>query len=209
MEVNVDLQPELGLSVTEAARRAQLISVTIATIAELGYRKATFARIKERAGLSSTRIIGYHFGTKAGLLQAVVTTVLGIKEKFLADRAAGTADRAEMLRAHIETEVAFLRDCPECVKVLREVAANADDPDGWSVAGPMLKDFQAGQFERLLRQAQRERAFGKFDPKVMARTIMHAIDGAAEAYAADPSLDLDAYAAELVQIFTRAVTPAR
>lgn len=209
MEVNVDLQPELGLSVTEATRRAQLISVTIATIAELGYRKTTFARIKERAGLSSTRIIGYHFGTKAGLLQAVVTTVLGIKEKFLADRAAGTADRGELLRAHIETEVAFLRDCPECVKVLREVAANADDPDGWSVAGPMLKDFQAGQFERLLRQGQRERAFGKFDPVVMARTIMHAIDGAAEAYAADPSLDLDAYASELVQTFTRAVTPAR
>ncbi|WP_236796198.1 TetR/AcrR family transcriptional regulator [Amycolatopsis sp. GM8] len=204
MQVQVDLQPELGLSVTEAARRAQLISVTIAAIAELGYRRTTFARIKERAGLSSTRIIGYHFGTKAGLMQAVVTTVLGMKEKFLQERAGGTADRGEMLRAQIETEVAFLRDCPECVKVLREVAANADDPDGWSVAGPMLKDLQAGQIERLLRQGQRERAFGKFAPEVMARTIVHAIDGAAEAFAADPSLDLDAYASELVETFTRA-----
>lgn len=204
MQVQVDFQPELGLSVTEAARRAQIVSTTIATIAELGYRKTTFARIKERAGLSSTRIIGYHFGTKAGLLQAVVTSVLGIKEKFLQERAGGTADRRQMLRAHIETEVAFLRDCPECVRVLREVAANADDPDGWSVAGPMLKDFQAGQFERLLRQGQQEGAFGTFAPAVMARTIVHAIDGAAEAYAADPSLDLDAYAAELVETFQRA-----
>ncbi|GHF60865.1 AcrR family transcriptional regulator [Amycolatopsis bartoniae] len=204
MRVSVDLQPELGLSVTEAARRAQIVSTTIATIAELGYRKATFARIKERAGLSSTRIIGYHFGTKAGLIQAVVTTVLGIKEKFLLERAAGTTDRAEMLRAHIETEVAFLRDCPECVRVLREVTANAGDPDGWHPAGPMLKDLQAGQFERLLRQGQQEGAFGTFSPPVMARTIAQAIDGAAEAYAADPSLDLDAYAAELVTLFVRA-----
>ena len=204
MQVSVDLQPELGLSVTEAARRAQIVSATIATIAELGYRKATFARIRERAGLSSTRIIGYHFGTKAGLMQAVVTTVLGIKEKFLLERAAGTTDRAEVLRAHIETEVAFLRDCPECVRVLREVAANAGDPDGWQLAGPMLKDLQAGQFERLLRQGQQEGAFGTFSPPVMARTIAQAVDGAAEAYAADPSLDLDAYAAELVTLFVRA-----
>lgn len=207
MQVQVDLQPELGLSVTEAARRAQILSTTIATIAELGYRKTTFARIKERAGLSSTRIIGYHFGTKAGLMQAVVTTVLGLKDKFLADRAAGTTDRGAMLRAHVETEVAFVRDCPECVRVLREVAANPDDPDGWSVSGPMLKDFQVGQFERLLRQGQREGAFGKFAPDVMARTIVQAIDGAAEAFAADPSLDLDAYAGELVELFQRTTAP--
>lgn len=208
MQVQVDIQPELGLSVTEAARRAQIVSATIATIAELGYRKATFARIKERAGLSSTRIIGYHFGTKAGLMQAVVTSVLGIKEKFLQERAGGTADRGEMLRAHIETEVAFLRDCPDCVRVLREVGANADDPDGWSVAGPMLKDFQAGQFERLLRQGQHEGVFGEFSPAVMARTIVHSIDGAAEAFAADPSLDLEQYTAELVGTFQRATSPA-
>ncbi|KAA9154311.1 TetR/AcrR family transcriptional regulator [Amycolatopsis acidicola] len=208
MQVQVDLQPELGLSVTEAARRAQIISATIAAIAESGYRKTTFARIKERAGLSSTRIIGYHFGSKAGLVQAVVSTVLDMKGKFLEERAAGTADRAVMLRAHIETEVAFLRDCPECVRVLREVAANADDPDGWSVAGPMLKDLQAGQLERLLSQGQREGAFGEFVPSVMARTIAHAIEGAAEAYAADPSMDLDRYASELADLFERA-TAAR
>ncbi|WP_346055958.1 TetR/AcrR family transcriptional regulator [Amycolatopsis dongchuanensis] len=207
MQVEVDLQPELGLSVTEAARRAQLVSATISAIAGLGYRKTTFARIKERAGLSSTRIIGYHFGNKAGLMQAVVTTVLGMKEKFLQEKAGGTTDRAEMLRAHIETEVAFLRDFPECVRVLREVVANADDPDGWRMAGPMLRDFQTGQFERLLRQGQREGAFGEFAPAVMARTITSAIDGAAEAYAAEESLDLDAYAAELVTTFVRATAP--
>lgn len=204
MQVQVELQPELGLSVTEATRRAQLISATISAIAALGYRKTTFARIKERAGLSSTRIIGYHFGTKAGLMQAVVTTVLGMKEKFLAERAAGTNDRTEMLRAHIETEVAFLRDCPECVRVLHEVVANADDPDGWTVGGPMLKDLAVGQLARLLGQGQREGVFGEFDAQVMARTILHAIDGAAEAFAADPALDLDAYAAQLVQTFVRA-----
>ncbi|WP_158885718.1 TetR/AcrR family transcriptional regulator [Amycolatopsis anabasis] len=207
MQITPDLQPELGLSVTEAARRAQILSATIATIADLGYRKTSFARIKERAGLSSTRIIGYHFGNKAGLMQAVVTTALDIKQKFALELADGTTDRATMLRAMIESEVRFLRDYPECVQVLREVAANADDPEGWSVSGPLLEGFRIGQFERILRQGQQEGAFGEFQPDVVARTIAHAIDGAAAAFTADPSLDLDRYGRELADLFERTTAP--
>lgn len=205
MQVISEVQAELGLSVTEAARRSQIISAAIATIAELGYRKATYSRIKDRAGLSSTRMIGYHFGTKSGLIQAVVTSVLAIKEKFLVERAAGTTDRMEMLRAQIETEIVFIRDYPECVRVLAEVAANADDPDGWPVAGPMLAGFRQGQFERMLVQGKREGAFGDISPAVVARTIAHGVDGAVAAYAADPSLDLSQYGRELGDLFAAAV----
>ena len=48
-------------SFTEGARRAQIVQAAIETIAEAGFRHATFARIAERAGLSSTGLISYHF----------------------------------------------------------------------------------------------------------------------------------------------------
>jgi TetR/AcrR family fatty acid metabolism transcriptional regulator len=39
---------------TESARRAQIVQAAIETIAEVGYARASYARIAEHAGLSST-----------------------------------------------------------------------------------------------------------------------------------------------------------
>jgi AcrR family transcriptional regulator len=204
MQVTIETQPELGLSVTEAARRAQIIGATIATIGELGYAKASFARIKERAGLSSTRIISYHFGTKAGLMQAVLTTVTGIKDQFLTDYTDGRTDRAGMLRAYIESEVEFLGAYPECVRVMLEFAANGDDQTGWSMSVPVVREFRTGRLLRQLRQGQREGVFGAFSPEVMAMSIAQATDGVAAELAADPSLDLSRYGRDLADVFERA-----
>ncbi|WP_162795569.1 TetR/AcrR family transcriptional regulator [Nonomuraea lactucae] len=55
---------------TEASRRA-LIEATIAVLATEGYRAATVARIQETSGLSRG-LVGYHFGSKAKLMEAVV-----------------------------------------------------------------------------------------------------------------------------------------
>ncbi|WP_370949269.1 TetR/AcrR family transcriptional regulator [Amycolatopsis sp. cg5] len=204
MQITPETQPELGLSVTEQARRAQIISATIATIAELGYRKTSFAKIKERAGLSSTRIITYHFTNKAGLMQNVLTSAIAPKEQFLADRVADLKDRAELLRAYIDTELEFLRSHPQFVRVLTELAANSDDEDGWFMTGPMIEQLRTGRIERQLVQGQNEGAFGAFNAKVMAMSIAQAIDGVAAAAAADPSIDYDAYAKELGDLFVKA-----
>lgn len=206
MQVNVDHQPEFGLSVTEAARRAQIIGATIATIGELGYAKTSFARIKEKAGLSSTRIISYHFTNKAGLMQAVLSTVSDIKERFLTERAAGRtdpADRRGMLREYIASEVAFLGAYPECVRVFLEMGAAGEDKDGWPMAKPVVEQLRVGQLTRQLTQGQREGAFGEFSPAIMAMAIRQAVDGVAAQLAADPELDLERYGTELADLFER------
>ncbi|MEC3980006.1 TetR/AcrR family transcriptional regulator [Amycolatopsis sp. H20-H5] len=212
MQVTPSLQAELGLSVTEAARRAQIIGATIGTIADVGYRKTTFTRIKERAGLSSTRIISYHFTNKAGLMQAVVSTVSEQKAEFLRERTRGRVDpgdRAGNLRAHIETSVEFLRAYPECTKVLVEMAANAEDEDGWYLTGPMVDQLRVGGLSRQLKQGQDEGAFGTFSPEVMAMSVAQAIDGVAAQYAANPQLDLENYGKELADLFERATAPQK
>ncbi|WIY07568.1 TetR/AcrR family transcriptional regulator [Amycolatopsis mongoliensis] len=201
---------ELGLSVTEAARRAQIIGATIGVIADLGYRKATFAKIKERAGLSSTRMISYHFTTKAGLMQAVLSTVVETKNEFLKERTGGgvdPADRPGYLRAHIETSIAFLRAYPECVRVLTEMAAHADDADGWAMTKVLVDDMRVHGLARQLKQGQAEGAFGDFTPEVMAMSIAQAVDGVAAAFAGDPSLDLEQYGREVADTFVKATAP--
>jgi AcrR family transcriptional regulator len=209
MRVTFDTQAELGLSVTEATTRAQIISATIATIADHGYPRTTFSKIKERAGLSSTRMISYHFTNKAGLMQAVLSTVSETKAMYLQQRSAGVdpGDRPGNLRAHIETSVAFLRDYPECVRVLVEFAANADDADGWAMTPVLVTELRVGAVQRQLKQGQAEGVFGDFAPEVMAMSIAQAIDGVAAAYAADPSTDLDRYGRELADLFERATAP--
>lgn len=207
MQVNTDLMAELGLSVTEAARRAQIIGATIGVLSDLGYRKTTFAKIKERAGLSSTRLISYHFTNKAGLMQAVLSTVVETKNEFLASRTGGDldpADRPGYLRAHIETSIAFLRAYPECVKVLTELSANSDDAEGWSMTKVLVDDMRVHGLARQLKQGQAEGTFGEFTPEVMAMSIAQAIDGVAAAYAADPSLDLEKYGREVADTFVKA-----
>ena len=42
-------------TVTASARRAQIVTAAIDTIAELGYGNASLARIAKRAGISSTQ----------------------------------------------------------------------------------------------------------------------------------------------------------
>ena len=76
-------------SFTEGARRAQIVQAAIETIAEAGYRGATFARITERAGLSSTGLISYHFASRDELIGEVVAKVIGDIGAFMARRMAG------------------------------------------------------------------------------------------------------------------------
>lgn len=204
MQITERVQPELGFSVTEVARRAQIIDATIEVIDEHGYAGATFARIKERAGLSSTRLITYHFTNKAALMQAVLGTVIGIKDGFLAERTPAAADRAGMLRAYIESEVAFLRAHSQCVRVFVEFAAAGSDRDGWEMSAPVLADLRTGRLGRQLRQGQTEGAFGEFDPEVLAMAIADAIDGVAAALVRDPELDVERHGAELATLFERA-----
>lgn len=210
MQVNTDLMAEMGLSAAEAARRAQIIGATIGVLSDLGYRRTTFAKIKERAGLSSTRLISYHFTNKAGLMQAVLSTVVETKAAFLTERTGGgldPADRPGYLRAHIETSVAFLRAYPECVRALTELAGNSDDADGWVMTKVLVDDLRVHGLARQLRQGQAEGLFGEFTPEVMAMSIAQAVDGVAAAYAADPALDLEKYGRELADAFVKATAP--
>ncbi|WP_018684273.1 TetR/AcrR family transcriptional regulator [Actinokineospora enzanensis] len=177
------------MQVTEQARRNQITRATIEVIAEHGYRRTSFAQIVAHAGLSSTRLISYHFNGKDDLMMSVLIAAIGTVDEVMTARLAEVTDRTEMLRSYIETQVDLLRTHPDQIKAIREITTNVPDLQ------PVLRDFRTGRLERQLTQGQREGTFGTFNVTVMARTIANGIDAAT----AEPD-----YGPELADLFIRA-----
>ncbi|GAA3023236.1 TetR/AcrR family transcriptional regulator [Actinokineospora globicatena] len=178
----------MQVTVTEAARRAQITGAATEVIARDGYPRASYARIVEHAGLSSTRLISYHFRDKNDLVMAVLIAAIGAVDERMTARLDGVTDRVEMLRGYIESQVGLLRSHPDEVLAIREIAQNLPD------LAPVLEDFRVGRLARQLTQGQREGVFAPFDVRVMARTIASGIDGA----------DSEDYGRELADLFVRA-----
>ena len=186
-------------SLTEQARRAQIIAAAIGTIAELGYPKASFAQIARRAGLSSTGLISYHFKARKNLDIAVVEEIYGRLTEHMGVAMDGSKDAQAALVAYIEGLIGFMKVDPNALQAMMGIVLHGgfeydDDSERESTAG--IAD--------ILRWGQAEGIFRDFDVRVMASTIQRSLDGIPLAQAANPDLDLDTYARELVIIFTLA-----
>ncbi|GIF48267.1 TetR family transcriptional regulator [Asanoa ferruginea] len=172
----------------------------IDTIAELGYGNASFARIAKRAGISSTRLISYHFDDKAELVRAVVGAVLAEAADYMGKRLRAGGTRPELLATYIESNLEFIAEHPTAIRAVNEIAANARADDGTSLVRLEDVDDPVSRLATLFREGQEAGDFRPFDPVVMAVTLRAAIDAAA----ARPDLDPHAYAAELVALFSLA-----
>jgi AcrR family transcriptional regulator len=211
--------PVNDASVTGTARRAQIVAATIDTIADLGYRQASFARIAERAGLSSTRLISYHFAGKDDLIGAVVGRVYAELGAFMGERMSGKAAGREALATYIRSLVEFIAEHPGPMQALMSVflehhfeedagkgGGGAEGSEGGGAGGGKSYDADADRrarapLEDLLSAGQRAGEFRDFDVFVMASTVQRALDGLPYLLRSAPDLDLGTYADELVTLF--------
>jgi AcrR family transcriptional regulator len=191
-------------SVTVAARRAQIVAATIDTIAELGYRRASFARIAERAELSSTRLISYHFDGKDDLVRAVIEDVYARIGGFMAQRLEGCPDARTALRAYITGVVEFIAGNRARMQALMAIYLDHRFEDGERSYGSSDEHSVLGHIEQILRAGQRGGEFRAFDTFVMAAAIQRSVDGLPFLLQTKPDLDLDACARELATLFDHA-----
>jgi AcrR family transcriptional regulator len=191
-------------TVTTTARRAQIVDAAISTIAELGLNQASFARIAERAGLSSTRLISYHFAGKDDLMQAVVDEVFSTAGQYIAPYVLAEPTPSGKLRGFIRGSARFYTEYREHVVAVRDVWANFRRLDGTQRFGMESHEPEFEVVSQILREGQARGEFREFDPRVMAITLRQALDGLATFVATDPDLDVDAYTSELVALFDRA-----
>ena len=187
----------LDRTFTANARRAQIIAATIETIADLGYGQASFARIAERAGLSSTRLISYHFAGKQELIEQIVTEVYGQIGRFMAERMAGQTTAAGALRAYIEGTIDFIATHRTPMKALLGIFLAG----GLPYEPTETELVTLAPVERILRDGQRGGEFRAFDTRVVAASIQRSLDGIPMLLESHPDLDLAACAGELVILY--------
>ena len=192
-------EQERARTFTETGRRAQIVTAAIETIADLGYARASFTQIAQRAGLSSTGLISYHFAGKQELMGQVVTDVYTLISEFMTERMRGMAGAAQALETYIRANVEFVADHRTQMKALLEIFLHGgltyDAGTELVVLSPV---------EEILRGGQQAGEFRGFDARVMAAVIQRAIDGVPFLLETHPDLDLNVYADELVMLFTLA-----
>jgi len=186
-------------TLTEQARRAQIVAAAITTIAEVGYSRASFAQIAKRAGLSSTGLISYHFKTKKDLDWEIVKEVYGRLTRHMSSAMANVADPQAGLVAYIQGLIGFMKADPQALQTMMGVVMHG----GTEYDGDSEREAVSG-IGQILQWGQAEGVFRDFDVQVMATTIQRSLDGIPLAQMANPDLDLDAYARELIELFTLA-----
>jgi TetR/AcrR family transcriptional regulator, fatty acid metabolism regulator protein len=185
---------------TETARRTQIIEAAIDTIAEVGFARASLARIGERIG-TSKGLIGYHFAGRDDLIKEVVSEIVERGMAYMQPRIiAEMSNGSGFLRAYIESNLAFMRDhrnyMVAIVEIRRGIIANG------------LEHINADMDEAVQVLAQhlaRYQSYGQlrsdFDPQVMAVAVRAVIDAVPPRLAHNPDLDVESYAREIANLF--------
>ncbi len=195
--------PTENRSFAGTARRAQIVDCAIGTIAEVGFANASVDQIAKRAGVSKG-VITYHFPSKEEIVDAIIEKVVAAARAYMEPRIMAETSAAGRLRAYIESDLEFIDAHRKPLIAVVEIAMGARRADGSLVIGPDSLAQRAANLEALLRAGQRSGEFRRFNTRVMALTIIQAIDAVPPLLAREPDLDLELHAKELATIFALA-----
>jgi AcrR family transcriptional regulator len=184
---------------TTAARREQITRAAIALLAERGYQATTFEAICEKAGLSSKRLITYHFSGKDELFAAVADHVVAEAETHMRPVLDATTGARARLAAIIRANVAFMASHLEQMRALQQIILNG----GHAYDRHHIESLD--RLADLFAEGRRSGAFRPCDPQIMAAALRASIDSTYGPLSA--GVDPDLCANELVELFDRATEP--
>ncbi|MEW6422484.1 MAG: TetR family transcriptional regulator C-terminal domain-containing protein [Deinococcota bacterium] len=178
--------------IQDRVRRAALEKAAYLAIYERGYADVTLADIAGYAGVSKGTL-AYHFGSRAGLLAAVMrrfTRTITVATR----RALRQANTPEAkLRAYVENQFYGVENTRRFSTVsLDFLAAATRDPELMAVQ----RDFQR---ETLTLDLELARLAGEAGAEERARLLRALVEGLSVRFLADPDPDLAAYRAECLR----------
>jgi AcrR family transcriptional regulator len=101
--------------------RARILQAALAEVSESGFHKASLARIAARADVALGSV-GYHFGSRGGLLRELMTALMGdLMARLDAADASEGGDFFERERAALLTYLDHVRSHPALVRLADEV----------------------------------------------------------------------------------------
>lgn len=184
---------------TESGRRTQIVTAAIEVIAEVGYAKASFSRIAQHAGLSSTGLISYHFAGKDDLFAACVAEIERVTGAYMQPHIDAAGGHVAQMRAYIEANVAMVGEHSAEVRALIDMITNTG-------ARSVGVEGRLELFEKHFRDGQEAGAFGAFDARTVAIALIGSIDaviGCAAASVPEPA-QLALLGRELADLYERA-----
>ena len=189
-------------SFTEQARRAQIVGAAIETIASVGLGRASYARIANTAGISSTSLISYHFENRKDLIAEVVASVYGNLGQYVGGRVGSAITPTERIREYIGANIDYAKDHPHPMRAVLSVFLS-----GGMGAPPVDAVNPLTFLERMLFEGQSSGEFRSFDVHVMAVAIQRSIEGAMLALSdlSAPVPDLELFSEQLKTTFSIAI----
>ena len=193
-----DSESEPRLTRTQRARQADIVNAAITLLDREGFAAASVERIAAEAGTSKSTVL-YHFKTKEAIYEAVVVSLFQAGGAYMTERIMAEDNRRDMLRAYLSSNLHFIAENAAHVNAVHRIQENGGPPsDGSDAVAPLA---------HLLASGQETGEFGSFDPEVMALAIRAIVDGASFHFTAHPTLDIDHYISEAIQLFDRATAP--
>ncbi|MFD4675918.1 TetR/AcrR family transcriptional regulator [Lentzea sp. NPDC058450] len=194
-------------SFIEDARRGQIVAATIATIAEIGYAKSSFVQIAQRAGISPG-LITYHFAKRGELMKQVMLTVHDSMDRALTAHTENADGYVSALRSLVEGFVVYCAEHPAELIAIAQIAAAARDAEAARTWADEQNARTLTELEDMFREGQQAGELREFAPRVMAVSVLAAMEAAPAELMTRPDTDVSAYARELADLFELAVRRA-
>ncbi|MDP2712188.1 MAG: TetR/AcrR family transcriptional regulator [Solirubrobacteraceae bacterium] len=191
-------------SFIEQARRAQIVEAAAETVAEVGYARASLARIADRAGVSKS-VISYHFaGGKDELLMQMVSTFFEDTWAHMSERIDAQTTAAGRIRAWVGSQMTYFSAHRTRFLAMVAIVDGHRLPDGSRpFADGMQQELDA--VTEILREGQRDGEFRAFDASGFATIIIRATEGVLGRWAEDEETDLDAQTTVLLDFIDHAI----
>jgi AcrR family transcriptional regulator len=172
---------------TEQARRAQLIAVTIAVIAEHGYARCSLQRIADAAGITKAAVI-YHFATKQDVIRAAYAVVIEAMIAYVGEQIEAATTTPGRVEAYLSAMIGYLGAHPQHVRLIVEAL------DETNATGIDDRANPEARWKPLAILIDAARADGAYPRDLDARTLAVILGGALDAILMeslrDPSFDL-------------------
>ncbi|UPG66406.1 TetR/AcrR family transcriptional regulator [Gordonia hongkongensis] len=198
----------------DEARRKQIVACAMDLIADVGYPRASLAKIAERADIAKSVVL-YHFRDKDELVSAVVETVFATSANIMVPRILSASGARDRLRAYIESNGEFLDAHRRPAIALYEISTSYRDRKGRrfdeAIQAAVDDIGVPEQFAPLdplsiLRSGIQDGDFvTDVDPIVLKNLIRSALDGAVAELARDDTYDVTAHTSALSKLVLSAI----
>jgi AcrR family transcriptional regulator len=195
---------------TQAQRRDEsergLVKAAIAVVSEEGVSAATFEAIGQRGGYSRG-LVGQRFGSKLGLIEAVIAYLHDQRETLATGHPLDAVPGLEALAAYVDLYLRRLSRLGEIQAYFRLLCWAVADISAFSSAFAEEHDRIRERFEGWIRRGQAEGQIrADVDPNAAALMVGSQLLGLSIQMLIDPAMDIDpiraAYGAALRQTFS-------